>query len=171
MSVSNPKSKHVAYASVLSQISNCQSLGRKNKNKILKTDRSGEIWAYAREELRFLLTASSQVCIYVNKYIYIHMCILYLSLSLSLSISLSLYIYIERDMCVCMYVCMYVCVYIYIYIYTCMYVCMCIYTYIYIYIYISTAPVRHQVGYMCVYVYMCYFITYHTHNIYIYICI
>ena len=38
--VSNPKSKSVAYLSVLSQISNCQSLGRKNKLEILKTDRS-----------------------------------------------------------------------------------------------------------------------------------
>ena len=38
LSVSNPKSKYVAYLSVLSQISNCQSLGRKNKHEILKTD-------------------------------------------------------------------------------------------------------------------------------------
>ena len=29
LSVSNPKSKYVAYLSVLSQISNCQGLGRK----------------------------------------------------------------------------------------------------------------------------------------------
>ena len=39
LSVSNPKSKSVAYLSVLSQISNCQGLGRKNKHDILKTDR------------------------------------------------------------------------------------------------------------------------------------
>ena len=39
-SVSNPKSKYVAYLSVLSHISNCQSLGRKNKHEILKTDRT-----------------------------------------------------------------------------------------------------------------------------------
>ena len=39
LSVSNPKSKHVAYLSVLSQISNFQSLGRKSKHDILKTDR------------------------------------------------------------------------------------------------------------------------------------
>ena len=38
MSVSNPKSKYVVYLSVLSQISNCQGLGRKNKHEILKTD-------------------------------------------------------------------------------------------------------------------------------------
>ena len=39
LSVSNPKSKQVAYLSVLSQISNCQGLGRKNKFEILKTYR------------------------------------------------------------------------------------------------------------------------------------
>ena len=39
LSVSNPKSKYVAYVSVLSQISNCQGLGRKNKHENLKTDR------------------------------------------------------------------------------------------------------------------------------------
>ena len=39
LSVSNPKSKHVAYLSVLSQFSNCQGLCRKNKHEILKTDR------------------------------------------------------------------------------------------------------------------------------------
>ena len=37
LSVSNPRSKYAAYVSVLSQISNCQSLGRKNKHEILKT--------------------------------------------------------------------------------------------------------------------------------------
>ena len=40
LSVSNPKSKHVVYLSVLSQISNCQGLGRKNKFEILKTYRT-----------------------------------------------------------------------------------------------------------------------------------
>ena len=46
LSVSNPKSKYVAYLSVLSQISSCQSLGRKNKKKheILKTDRTDTFW-------------------------------------------------------------------------------------------------------------------------------
>ena len=38
LSVSNPKSKYVAYLFVLSQISNYQGLGRKNKHDILKTD-------------------------------------------------------------------------------------------------------------------------------------
>ena len=40
LSVSNPKNKYVAFVSVLSQFSNCQGLGRKNKHDILKTDRS-----------------------------------------------------------------------------------------------------------------------------------
>ena len=39
LSVSNPKNKYVAYVSVLSQILNCQGLGRKNQHDILKTDR------------------------------------------------------------------------------------------------------------------------------------
>ena len=40
LSVSNPKSKYVAHVSVLSRISNCQSLGRKNLFEILKTYRT-----------------------------------------------------------------------------------------------------------------------------------
>ena len=40
LSVSNPKGKYVAYLSVLSRISNCQGLGRKNNFEILKTDRT-----------------------------------------------------------------------------------------------------------------------------------
>ena len=40
LSVSNPKNKYVSYVSVLSQISNWQGLGRKNKHEILKTDRT-----------------------------------------------------------------------------------------------------------------------------------
>ena len=40
LSVSNPKNTYVAYVSVLSQISNCQGLGRKNKLDMLKTDRT-----------------------------------------------------------------------------------------------------------------------------------
>ena len=46
LSVSNPKSKYVADLSVLSQIANCQSLGRKNKHEILKTDRTPKIMFY-----------------------------------------------------------------------------------------------------------------------------
>ena len=61
LSVSNPKSKYVAYLSVLSQISNCQSLGRKNKHEILKTDR---IYIYIYTHIC--------VCICIYIYIYIH---------------------------------------------------------------------------------------------------
>ena len=39
LSVSHPKNKYVVYLSVLSHISNCQGLGRKNKHEILKIDR------------------------------------------------------------------------------------------------------------------------------------
>ena len=40
LSVSNPKTKYVAYVSVLSEISNCQGLGCKSKHDNLKTDRT-----------------------------------------------------------------------------------------------------------------------------------
>ena len=40
LSVSNPKNKYAAYVSVLSRISNCQGLGRKNKFEIVKTYRT-----------------------------------------------------------------------------------------------------------------------------------
>ena len=43
LSVSNPESKYVAYLSILSRISNCQGLGRKNRHEILKTDRTFNI--------------------------------------------------------------------------------------------------------------------------------
>ena len=43
LNVSNPKSKYVDYLSVMSQISNCQGLGRKNKHEILKTDRTSNL--------------------------------------------------------------------------------------------------------------------------------
>ena len=40
LSVSNPTNKYVACLSVLSQISNCQGVGRKSKFEILKTYRN-----------------------------------------------------------------------------------------------------------------------------------
>ena len=49
-SVSNPKSKYVAYVSVLSQISNCQGLSRKNQHEILKTDCNPLEQAFAVEK-------------------------------------------------------------------------------------------------------------------------
>ena len=50
LSVSNPKSKYVVYLSVLSQISSCQSLGRKNKHDILKTNRKVRTTRRVRSE-------------------------------------------------------------------------------------------------------------------------
>ena len=88
LSVSNPQSKYVAYLSVLSQISNCQSLGRKTKHEILKTDRILLIGL-----LPALLQARSLAALALA----------------GLEIYIYIYIYI--------YTCMYVCIYIYIYIY------------------------------------------------------
>ena len=64
LSVSNPKSKYVAYVSVLSQISNCQGLGRKNKHEFLKTDRMFLIL--------YVCIINIHVCIHVYIYIYIY---------------------------------------------------------------------------------------------------
>ena len=52
LSVSNPKNKYVAYLSVLSQISNCQGLGRKNTHEVLKTD-------------RMIMRVHNHVCVYI----------------------------------------------------------------------------------------------------------
>ena len=70
LSVQNPKSKYVAYLSVLSQMSNCQSLGRKNKHEILKTD---------------------CMCVYIYIYIYVYVYIyIYIHNDMCVSLSLSL---------------------------------------------------------------------------------
>ena len=55
-SVSIPKNKYVAYVSVLSQISNCQGLGRKINFEILKTDRTGLLGLCVSLPLAFLRT-------------------------------------------------------------------------------------------------------------------
>ena len=112
LSVSNPRHKYVAYVSVLSQFSNCQGLGRKNKFEILKTDRSLIIMFGIRApRLRDLDRGYAQymcidVCVYTYIYIYIY-----------------IYMYI------------YTYIYMYTYIYAHVYI-ICMYTYIYIYIYI-----------------------------------
>ena len=84
LSVSNPKSKYVAYVSVLSQISNCQGLGRKNNFEILKTDRilSGRGPRASADYYLLLLLLFmiiviyyykyEYVYVYINKYIYIY---------------------------------------------------------------------------------------------------
>ena len=61
LSVSNPKNKHVAYLSVLSQISNCQGLGRKNEHEILKTD-------CASSHTHTSLSLSIYICSYDSYY-------------------------------------------------------------------------------------------------------
>ena len=82
LSVSNPKSKYVAYLSVLSRISNCQGLGRKNKHDNLKTDRTGARQASALKAygLRQKVRAQEHkhvhyvyIYIYIPIYIYIYM--------------------------------------------------------------------------------------------------
>ena len=57
LSVSNPESKYVAYVSVLFQISNCQSLGRKNKLEILKADRTCPKQCLAKSQILQVLFA------------------------------------------------------------------------------------------------------------------
>ena len=68
LSVSNPKNKCAAYVSVPSQISNCQSLGRKNKHEILKTDRRHMCLTCM---MYYCLNVYSIVHIYIYIYIYI----------------------------------------------------------------------------------------------------
>ena len=105
-SVSNPKSKYVAYLSVLSQISDCQSLGRKNKHENLKTDRT-------------------RLFVYYLYYMYHYCIIIVLSLSVLSAFSLlSLLLRGPRESFVCLLVVscfislsLYIYIYIYIYCY------------------------------------------------------
>ena len=60
LSVSNPRSKYVAYMSVLSQISNCQGLGRKNNHEILKTDR--RLFVFSLKLFELILSCSHHCC-------------------------------------------------------------------------------------------------------------
>ena len=66
LSVSNPKSKYVACLSALSQISNCQSLGGKNKHDILKTDHT---WSQTNQ------TSSRKPSWSRTQYMYMYICI------------------------------------------------------------------------------------------------
>ena len=123
LSVSNPKSKYVVYLSVLSQISNCQGLGRKNKHEILKTDhrqttRQQEPNGYAIAQMSGCISGSTQyhvhkhpstyMCIYI--YIYIH-------------INIYIYIYREREMCIYIYIYTYITSVYYTSIHVSMYPC------------------------------------------------
>ena len=108
LSVSNPNNKYVAYLSVLSQISNCQGLGRTNKHAILKTDRirctvkDGSADFCSAPERLTKVPLSRKMYIYI--YIYIH--IVYIHIHIVLYI----YIYI-------VYSPLYMYIYIYIYMY------------------------------------------------------
>ena len=118
--VSNPKSKYVAYLSVLSRISDCQGLGRKNKHEILKTDRmyctvcptrSRSARPLRPAARRRAQRAPVRRILYIYIYIYIYICIY-------------IHTYIHTYM------------YIYIYIYICIYTYKYVYIYMHIYIYI-----------------------------------
>ena len=104
LSVSNPKNKYVAYLSVLSQISNCQGLGRKHKHDFLKTDRTQHDSGLQKHGLLTHTNSSRTrtmnhweihthvcICAYIYIYIYIH---IYIYISLSLSLYIYIYIYI-----------------------------------------------------------------------------
>ena len=74
LSVSNPKSKYVAYLSVLSHSSNCQGLGRKNKHEILKTDRTTTTTTTIHNDDNGNSNSNSNndCSLYIYIYIYIH---------------------------------------------------------------------------------------------------
>ena len=113
LSVSNPKSKYVAYVSVLSQMLNCQGLGRKNNHDILKTDRNSYT-TVPWEGRRVVLPGQLYINIILCTILYIYICI-----------------YIYTVMCTCVYTY----IYIYIYIYTYIHVYIYIYTHEYTIIY------------------------------------
>ena len=92
LSVSNPESKYVAYVSVLSRISNSQSLGRKKRFENLKTDRTC---------LTLLVWCGL-------------MCFLR-SLIIIMIILITIYIYIYI-ICICMCICVYIYIHIHIYV-------------------------------------------------------
>ena len=78
LSVSNPKSKHVACLSVLSQNSNRQGLGRRDKFEILKADRRP---AWPTRSLLRICICMYCICMCVYIYIYIYICVyIYLGL-------------------------------------------------------------------------------------------
>ena len=117
LSVSNPKSKCVAYLSVLSQISNCQGLVRKNKHDILKTDRTNTNNSCLVLKVRVHRAAVDLldlcfVCIYIYIYIYIYTCVYIYIYVIHIHIYIYMFIYIYTYIHVCIYICI-ICVYIY----------------------------------------------------------
>ena len=77
-SVSNPESKYVAYVSVLSRISNCQGLGRRNRFEILKTDRI-HMYMYVYIYIYIYIYIGIQYCcLCIHIYTYMCICICFL---------------------------------------------------------------------------------------------
>ena len=77
LSVSNPKSKYVVYLSVLSQISNCQGLGRKNKHEIWKLPVNGGCEKEGSDIKqqsggRLLIRGGEYIYIYIYIYVYVY---------------------------------------------------------------------------------------------------
>ena len=144
---------------MLSQISNCQGLGRKNKHEILKTDRSKSQIQHAHLGWHHL---SNAICL-MRPHLFYACFVMSRIAIFNYMIRL---LFLRKPVCVCVYIyiCMCVCIYIYIHIYTCMCVCMCIYIYIYIYILIYICIYVYVYIYVCTCVYVCVYI-----YIYIYI--
>ena len=116
LSVSNPKSKYVAYLSVLSQISDCQSLGRKNKQVFLFLTDRNSVYGYVGKSL----FGSVVIPVFTTTHTHTHTH----TMSIYLSIYVYIYIYIERERER----------YYNTHTHTCTYHITCIYIYIYIYI-------------------------------------
>ena len=141
LSVSNPKSKYVAYVSVLSRISNSQGLGRKNKLEILKTYRKipGSRFrtkAYQHRSLGDRKRGDEKRG--DRKIKFVCVCLLCISVYLSyppLSVLPSSQHLQDHPITNLRFAQTLdkTCIYIYIYVYVCMYVCI----YIYIYIHMS----------------------------------
>ena len=135
LSISNPKGKYVAYLSVLSQISNCHSLGRKNKHEILKTDRTHNIYIYIYVYVYILLLLLLLIIIRITTTMRCKTAVRYETALLpraeaSDAIDVGLYTRSWLNLLIILIT------YIHIYAYTYTY----IYMYIYIYIYMITPP-------------------------------
>ena len=123
LSVSNPKNKYAAYVSVLSQISNCQGLGRKNKHEFLKADRTKILISTGGGAADAFGGRAAATAIYIYISLPIH---IYLSICISTgggaadafggSAAATARPPRERESQRDMHVCICICMYIYIYI-------------------------------------------------------
>ena len=120
LSVSNPKSKYVAYLSLLSRISNCQGLGLKNKHDILTTDRSairrlvassndgsGPVGITGRHQGFLCFQCICNMCISTYIYIYIY---IYTRIHTYIHINVCIHIYIYIYTHIYIYICIYICI-------------------------------------------------------------